>query len=1484
MVSTALKSSAVETFVRRDRDEGFRIYVGPKPRDVAYELSVTSDTGVFGVFAEEVIMSAIHNSVEADSSGVSRLLPVESVPVFVCGRLSQWNTRVLDAAFLASKEAPMLSAPSRVELSLLTPLITAYISSLQSVTPTVGLGLAVASILRDRDIVLPPAEELSMSDAVDRMIMVWLGDSVSRLSRDDKFEACSVAPDNLTGMLCATLNLAGASCLPRSSGACAPFLCIAMIGLSVPGAAIPVARAALSIPLVQHNFIGKKAQAVNGESNFGIRVLEVARRLDIGAMFQKPAGKSSVKALLSAQVGIVTPGSSARTVLEAAVHFAQDRSSSSSGSSSRDKNVDWFLQLMLQCYSTFRSPTLLLSALRVASRKVELYPLGAAEGSTSDTVDTVEKYRAQVAPLQLLLRAGLSIEEVVTLPIRQGLVKQLVPVQVSLIGMLQLVVQSDFTLDVYNTAAERLSETIIRLCTTSRELSLLLDLESSRSFGTWLVKLSLENSEITKADGHRLCINFLTPLWDKNSSFGDLSSRMTASLDVISSASLDKRMGSRYWLNTAFNLVTGLHDAASTAMKEDGDASHGDWKPWTHDYGGVLADWIQRSGAQSTLKLAGQAMNTANMAYKLRIPTTCAPEVLEQIQVALGEVFRSHVDALSSRCNFTTLCARVASLAALLYEHGDASRGKTLQDVRRVRTYCTKLIDATNAFAQMDVVFSAHTGRIRSYPLASFLVSAAKLGSLACARSGMSSDLGHVYTCIENAAMYQLRGRYTTPGSPSVKLLFPGVHLAYNILRCYGNVPMDKRQFARKRFFNGGMEVCTTITRLCTRLLDSHSVAVKLHAACEVVSKITEFFGVKGAGIGILFDKVMRDLAGIVGQATLLGNGTTKDIISAFQLLRSVIALGGDSADRDWARHLEGTLLRSTGTSSAVSRVTAGTPSRPDAPDAGSGSPTSTSPSTGVSPSSPSNTTIWTVASGILEFVEPRISAPYVREVVGEMRNVFDAWSLAQHHVSFLSNPGEGLASRADVVKRVVLMAWASSIIRIAGTPSLGNVFDSEEFVPMRAFSEVESLCPLAEWMSGGAGLAVDGLRSRTALTRAKGNTWFVGLGDKDQAGDVKTDEWIENEIRVAKEKTKRTAAVESELTEEMSGQIHAAKQYHLSALAGLNAVRRVFNTASKTNSKLGGSDLERSSLRLNVIRCAKILGRSVVDFCACMDIVYSVRGRVRLPGDEPDNWAWKSPPVVVGLPQPLPTPVFTKPLETIAPPASAEVPPPASAGAPVAPSVSPSVSSTVVPAPAVPDWLTDWEYRMLTVSTGKEEFFERTCPLELHMVILLGMELLKLLNESAAELGIVGKKDSQCPSLCPTVVAWLKERAMDVGQVLVRFCQHARGDNILPLPVEKDLKELLSKAGVSTSRVQQLEEFDFDVPSIEAREETFNEAVAAADKARFDKLVAVVTEAPTADSLHSAVAVDFSCDIVLTGIDDDPANTEEQQRSNTGM
>ncbi len=153
-------------------------------------------------------------------------------------------------------------------------------------------------------------------------------------------------------------------------------------------------------------------------------------------------------------------------------------------------------------------------------------------------------------------------------------------------------------------------------------------------------------------------------------------------------------------------------------------------------------------------------------------------------------------------------------------------------------------------------------------------------------------------------------------------------------------------------------------------------------------------------------------------------------------------------------------------------------------------------------------------------------------------------------------------------------------------------------------------------------------------------------------------------------------------------------------------------------------------------------------------------------------------------------------------------------------------------------------------------------CPLALDQVLVLGLELLRLLITAMATLsGVEGDKAVASGGPAPTLVEWLKDRATDVGQSLVRLCQRSRGETLLAPAFERDLKKMLVRIGISTSRVQFSAEFDFDVPSVEAREQTYTEVVAVANRERFEKLTVVVLEGSSSLYAREAV-VDVGYDV----------------------
>jgi hypothetical protein len=339
-------------------------------------------------------------------------------------------------------------------------------------------------------------------------------------------------------------------------------------------------------------------------------------------------------------------------------------------------------------------------------------------------------------------------------------------------------------------------------------------------------------------------------------------------------------------------------------------------------------------------------------------------------------------------------------------------------------------------------------------------------------------------------------------------------------------------------------------------------------------------------------------------------------------------------------------------------------------------------------------------------------------------------------------------------------------------------------------------------------------------------------------------------------------AATAKDASAETAGKVKAARVYHLRALAGFNAVHRqltgfgVGDPGAGAGSTADGASSAFVGTRLEVVRCAQVVSRVVMDFTACMDLVrvvlceawlhgkgcvtsrvcvdglprkgemyftasvqalqpvcvalvhlsrantcmcclvdasrittclccalggneraplqlYSVRGDVKL-ADDTDGWLWRPDTANTDF-----------------------------SGLPV-PTSSADGSATDVKR-SLP-WLTEWESRMLLAGASEAASEpEFGCPVALDQVVVLGLELLRLLSAamgtlSGAEGGKAPSGDSGC---APTLVHWLKDRSMDVGHGLVRLCQHSRSETILVPSVERELKLLLSRVGVSTSRVQ---------------------------------------------------------------------------------
>ncbi len=206
-------------------------------------------------------------------------------------------------------------------------------------------------------------------------------------------------------------------------------LTVTMVGQAVDQGAVDVARAAVTLPLLPHNFVGTRCAKW---ADSGARVLEVSRRLDLHAMLARPGSDAQTNSLLKDQISVLPAGSTAHCIVEAASKFAMCAFGSTSA---RKPGVlrAALLRLLEATHGKFQCPSLVLSMVRLAGGAAPASGTGhgpsfggmgtlstpvfggagggAPAGVGSDELDA----------LRCLLGAGLAVEDVLTLPVRVGL-------------------------------------------------------------------------------------------------------------------------------------------------------------------------------------------------------------------------------------------------------------------------------------------------------------------------------------------------------------------------------------------------------------------------------------------------------------------------------------------------------------------------------------------------------------------------------------------------------------------------------------------------------------------------------------------------------------------------------------------------------------------------------------------------------------------------------------------------------------------------------------------------------------------------------------------------------------------------------------------------------------------------------------------------------------------------------------------------------
>jgi hypothetical protein len=155
-------------------------------------------------------------------------------------------------------------------------------------------------------------------------------------------------------------------------------------------------------------------------------------------------------------------------------------------------------------------------------------------------------------------------------------------------------------------------------------------------------------------------------------------------------------------------------------------------------------------------------------------------------------------------------------------------------------------------------------------------------------------------------------------------------------------------------------------------------------------------------------------------------------------------------------------------------------------------------------------------------------------------------------------------------------------------------------------------------------------------------------------------------------------------------------------------------------------------------------------------------------------------------------------------------------------------------------------------------------CPLGVSKVVCLGIELMAMISAAIDELARVAASTAGVtlaagskPHHCATLVAWLHDRGHDVGSALVRLCQRSRKETMLPPAVDRPLRALLKRFKVRAYS-QPSEEYDFDVPTLESRKQSYVEAVIAAEREEFERrFVPDTSVRPNADAKRAAFSYD---------------------------
>ncbi len=442
-----------------------------------------------------------------------------------------------------------------------------------------------------------------------------------------------------------------------------------------------------------------------------------------------------------------------------------------------------------------------------------------------------------------------------------------------------------------------------------------------------------------------------------------------------------------------------------------------------------------------------------------------------------------------------------------------------------------------------------------------------------------------------------------------VRSCLPSAHLGLTLASCFFmTVPASDPKLVR-RVVVPAFKVCLRFANYCALSADSSlGVLPLLRATCTMAAAVASMTTVapvssvmvpsvegRGAGAGAAGEVDAPSLSERVTVATLLETvlGGLRSVVSAAQGVAAsssgtaeavvgnvlgaadaVLALQAHAGDREWLSSL-----------TALCRHCLAFASSPAAAS-GTGPPESA----------------WSLLSRLLGLVLPRISSESLCEVVMEVVNIADAWAFAYAHIH---TSGRSITPQQDVLVRVLLMAWTTSTLRLASAPSLALVAD--DTFPRRTVAEVAAMCSAAEWHM------VHPFERRDRLCMAASEsedsvreigdsavTWFLGLGDHTAVGEVLSQDSMGVLVQEFKASSKVAAAASKLPTADLAGQVKVAREYHLRALAGFNAARRQLCGAGLPV----GSRAAFLGVRLEVLRCAQLLSRVVMDYTAAMDLV----------------------------------------------------------------------------------------------------------------------------------------------------------------------------------------------------------------------------------------------------------------------------------------